>query len=197
MEGVSPMAILQNINSPDSPSYILENQKRRLKEKEKCINDMKNEYELLERQTFELYKESLYYPFFNGVIQKSQKWLSMLEKEKIDKRKKYEEKTNYDMLTKDLEKFFKTTIKITEICVYNLGEAWWVYFTAHGHKWLIEIPVLDRINFYTYQRQGESCFKLTLSNCDKEHVISHVADTFDETELKDLLMNKGLGYCET
>ena len=197
MEGVSPMAILQNINSPDSPSYILENQKRRLKEKEKCINDMKNEYELLQRQTFELYKESLYYPFFNGVIQKSQKWLGMLKKEKIDKRKEYEEKTNYDMLTKDLENFFKTTIKITEICNYNSGEAWWVHFTAQGHKWLLEIPVLNQIDFYAYQRQGESCFKLTLSNCDKEHVISHVADTFDETELKDLLMNEGLGYCET
>ena len=65
---------------------------RRLKAKKEYLEDVKNELRLLEQDAYNTYKkEVIYIRIAHGIIEKSRKWLGMLENKelKIDKRKKY------------------------------------------------------------------------------------------------------------
>ena len=66
---------------------------RRLREKKKLLEDVQNEYKLLEADAFKTYKKEVIYllSLNPALINKAMKWLNMLEdkKNKIDKRKKY------------------------------------------------------------------------------------------------------------
>ena len=73
---------------------------RRLLEKKQALDDMKNEYDLIEQQAFRTYKENIQYMLLDqpSTIKMCREWLNMLSKNqdtdgnKLDKRKKYKEK---------------------------------------------------------------------------------------------------------
>ena len=77
---------------------------RRLSAKKQVLDDMKNEYDLIEQQAFYTYKENIQYLLLDqpSTIKMCNEWLNMLSKNqdtdgnKLDKRKKYNEKEMYD-----------------------------------------------------------------------------------------------------
>lgn len=77
---------------------------RRLSAKKQVLDDMKNEYDLIEQQAFCIYKENVQYMLLDqpSTIKTCKEWLSMLSKNqdtdgnKLDKRRKYKEKEVYD-----------------------------------------------------------------------------------------------------
>ena len=164
---------------------------RRLKEKKKLLEDVQNEYDLLEEDAFRTYKkEVIYLLALNPVlIIKAKKWLEMVndKKNKIDKRKKYDEKDIYEMFLKDLSKFLGYDIEITHITQYGYeGYAYGVYFSCMNHKFELKIPNMDLVDIKHYRDYGDYVFKLTLYNCDKPNISECFGDTYFESELKDI-----------
>lgn len=96
-----------------------------LSEAESLFNNMKSEMkkyqklaELAEADFLNVIKNKTYseYLFIVGLCPKAKKWLSMVENEKIDKRKKYDEKESFDFLQNTLSEIFEDTeIRITKI----------------------------------------------------------------------------------
>lgn len=169
----------------------------RLKNKKAAIEDLQNEYDLLEKQAFELYKTHVnYWQFGKTLIEKTQKWMNMLEKgidangNKIDKRKRYEEKDCYEYVVALLKDLLGVEdFSITQIMDYNWGEAKCIYFTSHDHTWELFIPTIDGIKMKTYQNYGVDCFKLKLLHEDSKSYYSWVGNTFEEEKLKDIMQS--------
>lgn len=164
---------------------------RRLKDKKQLLEDVKHEYDLLEADAFKTYrKEVIYILSLNpSIISKSQKWLEMVndKKNKIDKRKKYEEKDIYEMFLKDLKKLLGYDIEITHITQYGYeGYAYGVYFDCMNHKFELKIPNIDLVDIKHYRDYGDYVFKLALYNCDKPNISECFGDTYFESELKDI-----------
>lgn len=164
---------------------------RRLKDKKQLLEDIQNEYDLLEADAFRTYKkEVIYLLSLNPVlINKAKKWLEIVNdtKNKIDKRKKYEEKDVYEMFLKDLQKLLGYDIEITHITQYGYeGYAYGVYFNCMNHKFELKIPNMDLVDIKHYRDYGDCVFKLALYNCDKPNISICFGDTYFESELKDI-----------
>ena len=164
---------------------------RRLREKKKLLEDVQNEYKLLEADAFKTYKKEVIYllSLNPALINKAMKWLNMLEDKnnKIDKRKKYEEKDIYEMFLKDLKKLLGYDIEITHITQYGYeGYAYGVYFNCMNHKFELKVPNMDMVDIKHYQDYGDYVFKLALYNCDKEGISECFGNTYFESELKDI-----------
>lgn len=168
---------------------VIATAERRLASKKQVLEDMKNEYNLLEQQTFETYKNHIRYAFAQpGFIKGASDWLDMIKDGKIDKRKKYDEKYYYAYLTEQLQTFLEIDdMKIYAIYDFNFGEANNIYFTHNNSNWVLKIPNIDSINITSYQRYGNSCFKLELSYQKSEHCYSSVGKTFIEEELAEFI----------
>ena len=164
---------------------------RRLKDKKQLLEDIRHECDLLEADAFKTYKKEVIYllSLNPALINKAMKWLNMLEdkKNKIDKRKKYEEKDIYEMFLKDLKKLLGYDIEITHITQYGYeGYAYGVYFNCMNHKFELKIPNMDMVDIKHYRDYGDYVFKLTLYNCDKPNISECFGDTYFESELKDI-----------
>jgi len=166
---------------------------RRLKEKKKLLEDVQNEYDLLEADAFRTYKKEVIYllSLNPALINKAMKWLNMLEdkKNKIDKRKNYEEKDIYEMFLKDLQKLLGyKDIEITNITAYGYeGYAYGIYFNCMNHKFELYVPNMDVVDIKHYRDYKEYAFKLALYNCDKPNIAESFGATYFESELKDIL----------
>ena len=164
----------------------IEQAERRLKEKKHYLEDVQNEYRLLEEDAYNTYKREVIY-------MRIPPWLRMIndKENKIDKRKHYEEKDIFEWLTKELKTLFgKDDIKITNIMQYGLGSsANLICFTCQGHKFELYIPVMQNVSLQDYQNQGDYVFKMHISNNDKENILEVFDYTFEEDELKDILNN--------
>lgn len=164
---------------------------RRLKDKKQLLEDVQHEYDLLEADTFKTYKKEVIYLLSLNptLINKAKKWLEIVNdtKNKIDKRKKYEEKDIYEMFLKDLQKLLGYDIEITHIMQYGYeGYAYGVYFNCMNHKFELKIPNMDLVDIKHYRDYGDYVFKLTLYNCDKPNVAESFGATYFESELKDI-----------
>lgn len=178
---------------------------RRLEKKKESIEDLKNEYNLLEKQAFGLYKNQIHYYEFDFVLENAKKWFRMLKTgtdsdgKKIDKRKKYMEKDLYDRLIEDLKKYLGIEdFEIIEFIDFNYGEATQIRFTSHDHLWYLTIPDLRRIQLKSYHNYGCRCFALEIVHRDEDCSCSwSVVDyTFIEEDLKEI-MSKGIEqYCK-
>jgi len=165
---------------------------RRLKDKKQLLEDIQNEYNLLETDAFKTYKkEVIYLLCLNpGTIAKARKWLDMLQSKtiKIDKRKKYEEKVMFEILRGDLRKLLGyKDIEITNITSYGYeGYAYGIYFTFLDHKFELYVPNMDVVDLKHYREYKEYAFKLALYNCDKPNIAESFGATYFESELKDI-----------
>lgn len=168
---------------------------RRLKAKEEALDDMQNEYNLLQKQALNTYKGHIYYGLlYEGTIKKASRWIHMLRNNKdadgnkLDKRRKYEEKDTFTFLQEHLNDLFEVDdLVITKIMDYNFGEAGEIEFTSQGHKWMLKVPYVENIKLDTYQREGYYCFILSLYNNDEDHIRSLVGSTYEEKDLKNIL----------
>lgn len=139
--------------------------KRRLKDKEQAISDLQNEYELLEKQAFEIYKhEIIYFGFdYTPDIEAARDWLNKLMTEKIDKRKNYPEKIAYDSLNSRLSELLGTNLTVTSIIEYNWGDAFEFEFSYAGDTYMFEIPIVAHVSLESYHREKEYVFEAHLA----------------------------------
>lgn len=172
---------------------------RRLANKKQALEDMQNEYNLIEEQTFKVYKSNVEYFIISqdGFIDDCKKWLHMMKENKdndgnkLDGRKSYKEKGIYEYyigIIKDLLGIEE--MNDVEFIDFNFGEANIIRFTYLGHKWNLEIPNIQKISLKSYKSYGESVFKLRvghMNGCMDEFV----GNTFEEDDLKDI-MKKGI-----
>jgi len=139
--------------------------KRRLKDKEQAISDLQNEYELLEKQAFELYKHEISYFGFDYVpdIEAAQDWLNKLTAEKIDKRKNYPEKEAYNNLNSRLSELLGTNLTVTSIVECNWGDAFEFEFNFNDNTYRFEVPIVAHISLKSYQQEKEYVFEARLT----------------------------------
>lgn len=177
---------------------------RRIEDKKRHIDDMKNELDLLENQAFNLYRKHVFYWDFNKeFIDKAAEWLKMIKNgtdsdgNKLDKRKKYDEKNHYDYLNKDVQKLLGIDdIEISEILHYNWDEAEELIFNYKGYKWSLNIPMIDNVKIESYLKNGDWCFKLRLYIYPREHWQEMVGSTYIEDNLKDIMAKAIEKYCD-
>ncbi len=183
------------------PSTVLFSQaERRIKDKKTVIEDLQNELDLLKRQAFEAYLTNVRYDNFSqGLMYKAQSWLSMFKKgedkdgNKLDKRKKYEEKTCFEYLQSIVGKYLGIeNIKIDNIIEYNFGEAMEFEFNYRNHTWLLSVPIVNDVKMRSYEAYGDSCFKLRLLVYTSSCSVTCIGSTYEEEELKSILET----YCE-
>ena len=181
------------------PLELFAQVERRIKEKKIHIMDAQNECDLLEQQAVNLYKSNVQYlrlPY--SMIEKTQNWMHMLKNNKdmdgnkLDKRKKYEEKQSYDYILRKLQEFLGIEdIVIDKIYNYNYGQGWEIVFCYKDTKWELTIPNLPRITVEDYRREGVRCFALRLLYFEKDYVTSEIGYTFIEEDLA-RIMQEGL-----
>ena len=165
---------------------------RRLSEKKQALDDMKNEYDLIEQQAFNTYKENIKYMLLDqpSMIKMCREWLNMLSKNqdadgnKLDKRKKYKEKEMYDWyidyIKKLLDVEYMNDVKFID---YNFGQATYIQFEYKEHNWRLGIPHIKAIKLDAYKNYGSSVFKLALIHNDTED------------ELRDIMTQGIEKYC--
>lgn len=179
---------------------------RRLSAKKQVLDDMKNEYDLIEQQAFCIYKENVQYMLLDqpSTIKTCKEWLSMLSKNqdtdgnKLDKRRKYKEKEIYDWYVNYIKEFlgieYMNDVKFIE---YAFGQATDIQFEYKEHNWYLRIPHIKTIKLEEYRDYGGSVFKLSLKHNDIEYSRrwSQVGSTYEEDELRDIMALGIEKYC--
>ena len=176
---------------------------QRVAKKKESLEDVQNEYELLEKQAFWLYKTKINYITLDcNLINIAAKWLRMVEKNedddgnKLDKRKKYKEKDTFNYICDGIKRYLGLEdFKIINIFDYNFNQGKYVEFSSHNHNWFLEIPHPDKVSFKEYQARGRYAFMLMLSHKDSEYCSKCVGSTFEENELKDIMSAAIEKYC--
>ena len=176
---------------------------QRVAKKKEALEDVQNEYELLEKQAFWLYKTKINYITLDcNLINIAAKWLRMVEKNedddgnKLDKRKKYKEKDTFNYICDVIKRYLGLEdFKIIDIFDYNYNQGKHIEFSSHNHNWVLEIPHPDKVSFKEYQARGRYAFMLLLSHKDSEYYSKVVGSTFEEDELKDIMKSAIKKYC--
>lgn len=179
---------------------------RRLSAKKQALDDMKNEYDLIEQQAFCIYKENVQYMLLDqpSTIKTCREWLNMLSKNqdtdgnKLDKRRKYKEKEIYDWYVNYIKEFlgieYMNDVKFIE---YDFGQATDIQFEYKEHNWYLRIPHIKAIKLEGYRDYGGSVFKLSLKHNDIEYSRrwSQVGSTYEEDELRNIMAQGIEKYC--
>lgn len=179
---------------------------RRLSAKKQALDDMKNEYDLIEQQAFCTYKENVQYMLLDqpSTIKTCKEWLSMLSKNqdtdgnKLDKRRKYKEKEIYDWYVNYIKEFldieYMNDVKFIEC---DFGQATDIQFEYKEHNWYLRIPHIKAIKVEAYRDYGSSVFKLSLKHNDIEYSRrwSQVGSTYEEDELRNIMAQGIEKYC--
>ena len=153
--------------------------------------EMKNnveKYQKLSELTFNDYvqtvKANINYWEYLTCIKGAIEWLSKLDNgEKIDRRRRYEEKDCFDFFQDNLCKLLDRKIKIKEIrtCGYE-GYCYSILFDYEGQEYCIEIPDTKQISpkNITYAHFG----KITLYRCENS-IYTEIEGTYTPEKLKD------------
>ena len=179
---------------------------RRLSAKKQALDDMKNEYNLIEQQAFRTYKENIQYILLDkpSTIKTCREWLKILwkclkkNKNKLGKRKKYKEKETYDWYLDYIKKLldieYMNNVKFID---YNFGQATNIQFEYKEHNWYLEIPHIKAIKLDAYKNYGGSVFKLALVHNNTEYSCSwsQFGSTYEEDELRDIMAQGIEKYC--
>lgn len=176
---------------------------QRVAKKKEALEDVQNEYELLEKQAFGLYKSKInYITLDRNLINTAANWLRMVKKNedddgnKLDKRKKYKEKDTFNYICDVIKRYLGLEdFEIINIFDYNYGQGKHIEFSSHNHNWFLKIPHPDKVSFKEYQARGRYAFMLMLSHEDSECCSKCVGSTFEENELKDIMSAAIEKYC--
>ena len=188
-----------DMNSSESEVLFAESE-RRLLAKKQIIADMQNEYNLLEEQAYQLYKDHVsYWRFGESFIVDVRKWLKMVSENKdadgnkLDRRKKYHEKAIYDYVNQYLSDQMGYEIIIKGVIQYGwVAEGYNLEFDLNGKRWALFVPVPEKVSMKTFQLDGGNSFKLKIYEYTTENCRSLCGQTYWEEDLKDI-MTKALG----
>lgn len=181
-----------------NPQFIFDKCEKRIAKKKQDIEDLNNELMLLEDQTVQTYKNFVYYFKLNPeTIRHAREWLWMVKNNKdsdgnkLDKRKKYEEKSCFEFIRDHVKEILGISdIEITSIIDVNWSQANDIEFSHLGHTWRLEVPSIKHVSIKDYRNYGSIVFKLRLCHCE-EFLIETIGSTFEECELADI-MQKGI-----
>lgn len=199
-------SIYLNNNDFVSSLELFQKVERRISAKKITLDDIKNELDLLMKQAFNTYRSEVRYIYIGeeSVWEDAKKWLHMLttgednDGNKLDKRKKYPEKSTFEYLQSTLGNLLGIeNFKIDNIIDYNYGEAVFIEFSYLDHNWHLSIPFVNNIKMRSYEAYGAYCFKISLSIYVTDYSTDNVGSTFEENELKDILQLGIEKYCNT
>lgn len=188
---------LDDDNNKDVLQLLAEREER-LAAKKKAVAELKYEETLIEQDAFLTYKQYVHYSYFpKELLQQTHTWIQMLHntETKIDKRRKYEEKSSYDYIVTKLKEFLgvdeSVLLVITSVCDYNYGQATELDFDVEGRSWSLKIPNVPNVCITAYRDYGADCFRLVLCRYKKSAsgfvgVRSFKGATFEETNLKQI-----------
>lgn len=170
---------------------------RRIKEKKQQLEDAQNELDLLKHQEFDTCKREIsYFGFQNSnITEDAIKWLCMLrdgkdkDGNKLDKRKKYDEKLRYEGLTDSIRQILDDdSIVIDEIIQYGMyAEAYEYEFMYNNIKHYIKIPIISQVPFESYDQFGvEHSFGINLYVYVKSCVCSYIGGSVFMSDIKDI-----------
>lgn len=170
---------------------------RRIKAKTQQLEDVQNELDLLKHQEYSTCKYNIIYFGFQSsdITEKAMKWLKMLKEgkdkdgNKISMRKKYEEKLNYDILTKSIREILgDDSIVIEEIIIYGkYAEAYEYIFTHNNIKYYIQIPVIENVPFNSYDYYGvDQAFGISLHVYTSPNVTEYIGGSIYMDEIEDI-----------
>jgi len=167
VDDVKSIIKMQEDAKRKSFEFQVKESKRRLESKEQLIEDLRNEYDLLQEQAVKIYHKNVDYIGFNYVpsINQARHWLDRLQSdEKIDKRKKDPEKSKYEYFNKLMSDTFGIDIVITRIVGFNYDDRGFFYhFTHNNNNYEFYVPIINRINVNDFGSEGDWCFKAHLS----------------------------------
>lgn len=153
-------------------------------------NEMKGEaekyqklYELAEQNRVDTIKNSVNYFSFVAMCEKAQTWLSMLEEEKVDRRRKYDEKAFFEVLQSDVSReIIGKDVKIKKIykCGYEIY-AWEIYFDFDGKSYAIDIPDTSKLTVKNVSSTNDGKLTLFLS---EGHTLTAIASSYEYDKIK-------------
>lgn len=176
---------------------------RRLQAKIVECQDVLNEYTLLRDQTFQILKTTVDYRdfYFPEFIIKAGQWWMMKHKgrdsngNKLDLRKKYEEKEFYQQFINRLNEVLDLTdnpiTEFTNVEFYNLPDSEVKFkFNFQKHTYVLSFPIPQNVDKRTFILFGVSAFKLKLFEVlseDSPEVRKIVVSSFDLEDIKTYL----------
>ena len=170
---------------------------RRIKEKKQQLEDIQNELDLLKHQEYNTCKREIsYFGFQNSnITEDAIKWLNMLREgkdkdgNKLDKRKKYDEKLRYEWLNDSIRQILDDdSIVIDEIIQYGMyAEAYEYVFLHNNMKHYIKIPIVSQVPFDDYDDFGvEYSFGINLYVYVESHVCNYIGGSIFMSDIKDI-----------
>ena len=166
----------------------------KLNQADDLVNEMYREYckyskllELATKDRIEVIKDYVRYLVCNEqTFKNAQKWLTM--KENADKRRKYEEKEDFEYLENKLKEIFNSNIKITQLSFMGLENyAYIIDFLCEGNDTVFEltIPRIEMLceKWWAYMHGG----KLSLHYHKNETVLDYLCESYKEEDIKEAL----------
>lgn len=163
---------------------------RRLESKKTLIEDLQNEYDLLQEQAFEMYKKYVVYYGFEFIYNVSEaiEWIDKINrKEKIDKRRKYSEKQNYEFFNTKLSAILGIDVTIKKIIDYNYQQGYYYVFDYNDNTYEMFVPIVSNVDLKNFKYDGEYAFKARLSIKENECSLRCLKSSFYLSDFKDVL----------
>lgn len=168
---------------------------------DELVEDMRKEYykyskllELAKKDRIEVIKDTVCYMYYSEkLLTSAQNWILMSEDKSLDKRKKYEEKEDFEYLQNILkEKIFKNSaVEITDIYFEGyekyLCEIEFKVINSDFNTFGLEIPNLSLLNEKRWDNMRGG--KLTLCYEEKESMWDCICTSYKEEDIEEALKN--------
>ena len=169
---------------------------RQVKNKQEAVAQAEVELDLLKQRAYLTYKKKCdYFIFFLVDFKGAQTWLSMQksghdsEGRKIDRRRKYEEQSAFDMVQYKLRQILgQPDLEVTSLVAHNYTtDGWHIDFRIDDHGYSIYIPLPNMVTYETYKDYGRRAFELTIFNADTPNVHTWAGSTLFIDELPQVM----------
>lgn len=126
--------------------------------------------------------------YLTYAVKPSQKWLSMRD-QKLDGRKKYDEKDSFEYLTHQIEELLDLKIEITEISVLGYDEsAFFIKFKLKedpfNREYELSIPDTEKLNKDNLDELCEGKLRINIRSSKNSCCWNYICASYDKEELK-------------
>lgn len=121
-------------------------------------------------------------------VKGAQKWLSMRD-QKLDGRKKYDEKDSFEFLTHQIEELLDLKIEITEISILGYDEsAFFIKFTLKddpfNREYELSVPDTEKLNKDNLDELCEGKLRINVRSSENSCCWNYICASYDKEELK-------------
>lgn len=121
-------------------------------------------------------------------VKGAQKWLSMRD-QKLDGRKKYDEKDSFEFLTHQIEELLDLKIEITEISILGYDEsAFFIKFTLKddpfNREYELSVPDTEKLNKNNLDELCEGKLRINVRSSGNSCCWNYICASYDKEELK-------------